>query len=262
MGAPRGDVGGDLRWSSPSPDFIRAAAPSIRRFAMLFDTDNDPSTGGTFGLVRGVDKVVEVSLRGSGPFTPPDGAMTVSVLDVASGISTGLTAGAVDRLQRIIDHRRRRRHARVIRLRGFDQASRAPPAPRTVRSSGTDRHPGNRPRQRRGGRGVVRVRVGRGRPASARCKRIRREPCRPTTISRANWSPSVRRELLRRHLHWLYVNNNGNVTFDQPLTTFTRSSSRRPSGRSSPLLRRRGYRARETSSPTETVPWMGGRPSA
>ena len=73
------------------------------RFAMLFNTDNDLSTGGTFGSFGGVDKVVEVSLAGRFPFTAPDGAMTVSVLDVASGTSTGLTAGVVDRLQRIID---------------------------------------------------------------------------------------------------------------------------------------------------------------
>ena len=41
------------------------------RFAMLFDTDNDPSTGGTFGSFAGVDKVVEISLWVGSPSRRP-----------------------------------------------------------------------------------------------------------------------------------------------------------------------------------------------
>ena len=59
----------------------------------------------------------------------------------------------------------------------------------------------------------------------------------------------------------LYVNNNGNVTFDQPLPTFT------------PFALTSSQRAivapffadvdtsEGTSSPTEPARWMGGRPS-
>src|SRR5262249_51819892 len=57
------------------------------RFQMLFDVDDDRTTGGTFGPFAGVDKVLDIALVGGVPFTAP-GALTVSVLDVASGTPT------------------------------------------------------------------------------------------------------------------------------------------------------------------------------
>jgi len=73
------------------------------KFQMFFDTDNNPATGGTFGAFRGIDKVLTITLTGQFPFTAPIGSLTAALLDVASGTSTPLTPGNVQRLQFIID---------------------------------------------------------------------------------------------------------------------------------------------------------------
>lgn len=72
-------------------------------FDMFFDTDNSLATGGTFGSFTGIDKVLEISLTGKFPFTAPDGTLTAELMDVASNVSTPLTPGNVLRIQKIVD---------------------------------------------------------------------------------------------------------------------------------------------------------------
>jgi len=78
-------------------------APVNTAFQMFFNTDNDIATGATFGSFSGVDKVLAVSLTGQFPFVAPAGTMTASLVDVASSTSTPLTPGDVQRLQSVDD---------------------------------------------------------------------------------------------------------------------------------------------------------------
>jgi hypothetical protein len=192
------------------------------RFAMLFDTDNDPSTGGTFGSFGGVDKVVEVSLAGRFPFRAPDGAMTVSVLDVASGTSTGLAAGTVDRLQRIIDTA-----VGVATLGSFDYADsirQVVPLPLLGLSA------------RRVPIGILATDLDSGEVDEASFVfELSRSPgvgavqvAFDANSLPANDDQSSQLVPLGFAVNFfgvtysgLYVNNNGNVTFDKPLPTFT-----------------------------------------
>jgi hypothetical protein len=70
------------------------------KFQMFFDTDNNPATGGTFGAFSGIDKVLTISLTGTFPFA---GSMTATLLDVPSGTSITLAPGSVLRLSRILE---------------------------------------------------------------------------------------------------------------------------------------------------------------
>jgi hypothetical protein len=79
------------------------AANVHTKFETFFNTDNNPATGKTFGSFQGADKVLTVTLTGTFPFTAPAGSMTASLLDVASGAVTPLAPGSVLRLQEIVD---------------------------------------------------------------------------------------------------------------------------------------------------------------
>lgn len=70
---------------------------------VLFDTDDDPATGGTVGFQAGIDKRLEILLTGRFPFAGSEGTMTARLVDVASGSSTSLNAGLVDRVALILD---------------------------------------------------------------------------------------------------------------------------------------------------------------
>ncbi|HEX6901892.1 MAG TPA: nidogen-like domain-containing protein [Thermoanaerobaculia bacterium] len=72
-------------------------------FEVLFDTDGNAGTGGAFGSFSGVEKILKVSLSGHHPFTLPAGTLTAELLDVASGTSTPLSPGYVEQLIKIVD---------------------------------------------------------------------------------------------------------------------------------------------------------------
>jgi hypothetical protein len=70
---------------------------------VLFDSDNSQATGSTVGSRQGVDKILEVRLRGRFPFTGADGTMTATLFDVASATSSLLDPGIVDRVELVLD---------------------------------------------------------------------------------------------------------------------------------------------------------------
>jgi Nidogen-like/Dockerin type I domain len=72
-------------------------------FELLFDSDNDVATGDAIGSHTGIDKVLRVTLSGGFPFTPPSGAVTATLHDVLTGTVTPLPPGAVARVPLIVD---------------------------------------------------------------------------------------------------------------------------------------------------------------
>ena len=87
-----------IRLVGPHP-----TTPVSSTFELLFDTDNNPNTGGIIGTHQGIDKVLRVTLTGRFPFTAPDGSIIASLVDVLTGTSTPLTPGNVTRAQIIAD---------------------------------------------------------------------------------------------------------------------------------------------------------------
>jgi hypothetical protein len=94
----RGDLEIAIRLAGPHP-----STPLSSRFQMLFDVDNNPATGGAVGAHSGIDKVLEVALAGQFPFTAPVGSITATLRDVATGAVVSLPAGRVTRAQLIAD---------------------------------------------------------------------------------------------------------------------------------------------------------------
>jgi hypothetical protein len=78
------------------------STPLHTKFQMFFDTDNNSTTGGTLGSFHGIDKVLTINLSGTFPFTAA-GSFTATLLDVSSGASTTLTPGSVKRISRILE---------------------------------------------------------------------------------------------------------------------------------------------------------------
>ena len=214
-------------------------------------------------LVRGCGQGGRGLSAGRFPFTAPDGAMTVSVLDVASGTSTGLTAGVVDRLQRIIDTA-----VGLATPGSFDYADsirQAVPLPLLGLSA------------RRVPIGILATDLDSGEVDEASFVfELSRSPGVGAVQAGFNANslpanddqssqigpPRVRRELLRRHLHRPLREQQRQRDVRQTAADLhpVRAhvvSAWRSSPRSSPTW----IRARETSSPTETVSRMGGRPS-
>jgi hypothetical protein len=75
------------------------------RFELLFDSDNNVATGTAIGSFAGIDRIVEIALVGRFPFVAPDGTFTATVREAISGASMPLTPGGVQRLPRILDSR-------------------------------------------------------------------------------------------------------------------------------------------------------------
>jgi hypothetical protein len=71
------------------------------KFELFFDTDNNPATGGNFGTFTGIEKVLTITISGTYPFAT--GGMTATLTDVASNTTTSLTPGSVIRLSKIIE---------------------------------------------------------------------------------------------------------------------------------------------------------------
>ena len=92
----------DLEIQASLAGFFPAGAVNVR-LEVLFDTDNNPSTGVTVGAQTGVDKRLRVTLTGRFPFTAPSGTFNAMLIDVASGVATPLEPGLVDRLSLVFD---------------------------------------------------------------------------------------------------------------------------------------------------------------
>jgi Nidogen-like/Thrombospondin type 3 repeat len=97
------DLTGDLEMTINLAGLHPDATDVNSRFEVLFDTDNDSATGVIFGSLPGIDRILEISLTGRFPFTPPAGSMTARLVDVASGASTPLASGSVRRVKEIFD---------------------------------------------------------------------------------------------------------------------------------------------------------------
>jgi hypothetical protein len=95
-------LAGTLEIASSLAGFFPAANVNVR-LEVLFDTDNNPSTGVTVGAQTGVDKRLRVTLAGRFPFTAPAGTFDAVLIDVASGVATPLEPGLVDRLSLVFD---------------------------------------------------------------------------------------------------------------------------------------------------------------
>ncbi|MCI0548245.1 MAG: thrombospondin type 3 repeat-containing protein [Candidatus Rokubacteria bacterium] len=80
-----------------------AGSAVTERFELLLDTDNNSATGGVIGSHRGIDKVLRVALSGRFPFTPPNGSITASLRDVLTGAVTPLPPGSVSRVPLIVE---------------------------------------------------------------------------------------------------------------------------------------------------------------
>ena len=96
-------LAGNLEIASSLAGFFPTGADVNVRLEVLFDTDNNPSTGASIGSQAGVDKRLQVTLAGQFPFTAPRGTMSAALIDVASGASTPLEPGLVDRLSMVFD---------------------------------------------------------------------------------------------------------------------------------------------------------------
>jgi len=72
------------------------------RFQVLFNTDNNASTGSTFGSFIGIDKVLGITLNGTYPFASPS-EFSAYLYHVASGINQTLAPGVVTRNEEFID---------------------------------------------------------------------------------------------------------------------------------------------------------------
>jgi hypothetical protein len=75
--------------------------PVNAKFQLFFDTDNNPTTGGSFGTFTGIDKVLTITISGTYPFAM--GGFAATLTDVASNTATTLAPGSVMRLSKIID---------------------------------------------------------------------------------------------------------------------------------------------------------------
>jgi hypothetical protein len=80
-----------------------ATAAVNERFELLLDTDNNPDTGATMSGHAGIDKVLRVAVTGRFPFTSPAGTITATLHDVATGTTTTLAPGTVSRTRIIRD---------------------------------------------------------------------------------------------------------------------------------------------------------------
>ena len=96
-------LAGPLEIATSLAGVFPAAADVSVRLEVLFDTDNNPGTGASVGGQAGVDKRLQVTLTGRPPFTGAQGTMTAVLIDVATGTSTSLTPGRVDRVSLLLD---------------------------------------------------------------------------------------------------------------------------------------------------------------
>ena len=97
------DLTGDLEIAINVAGLHPVGTTVKTKFEMFFNTDNDSATGAGFGPFSGIDKILEISLRGQFPFTGAAGALTASLMDVRGHTSAPMPPGNVKRIQKIAD---------------------------------------------------------------------------------------------------------------------------------------------------------------